>query len=67
MATSKEIEEDVSNYWLGWDQRGSNPVDYDIEHGPMRRKCREFEERHKSVQQRVSALEEARAKYGKKE
>ncbi|CAL9963732.1 hypothetical protein VPHD479_0082 [Vibrio phage D479] len=67
MASSKEILDELTDYWIGWDQRGSNPIDYDVEDGPRRRKCREFEERQKAVKQRTSAFEEARAKYGSKE
>lgn len=67
MATVKELFDDVNNYWLGWDQRGDHPIDYDIEDGDMRRKTREFEERKKQTLARTAQFEESRNKYKRRD
>ncbi|AFN37359.1 hypothetical protein VH12019_00391 [Vibrio phage VH1_2019] len=67
MATDKELLNDVNNFWIGWDQRGPESRDYDVEHGNMRKKCREFEERKKATDERIAAFEETRNKYKRRE
>ncbi|AUR85876.1 hypothetical protein NVP1081O_141 [Vibrio phage 1.081.O._10N.286.52.C2] len=67
MATTKEISDDVNNYWIGWDQRGPEYREYDVSDGEMRAKCREFEKRKAEVDARVLEFEKLRNKYKKRD
>ncbi|CAL9972314.1 hypothetical protein VPHK567_0165 [Vibrio phage K567] len=67
MATDKELVDEVNDYWIGWDGRGDNPVEYDLEHGPMRKKMRDFIERKKVTDQRTAEFDEVRNKYKRRE
>ena len=57
----------MNDYWIGWDGRGNNPVEYDLEDGPMREKMRLFLERNETTKKRVSEFELARNKYKRRE
>ncbi|CAM0050611.1 hypothetical protein VPHF86_0155 [Vibrio phage F86] len=67
MATDKEMLDSVEDYWIGWDGRGNNPVEYDLEDGPKRKKMREFLERKKAVDARQAEFEKAQLKYKRQE
>jgi hypothetical protein len=67
MATEKELLQDVNDYWIGWNQKGPETREYDIEDGNMRTKCREFVARKEDVDSRVSEYDKIRLKYKRQE
>lgn len=67
MATDREILSDVNNFWIGWLQQGPDSREYDVGHANMRGKSREFEERKREVDKRISEFEQTRNKYKRRE